>query len=173
MLYKYWTKYIDLGVRSGIKEVYLMYVNRSDGSTCFFEVDLDDQGYPIIRALDQAGKEIYKMNLADKKSYEELLASSSEASTEEGSIAELRINVNDIFKKFDSVYDHAKTKILPDPDYKLLYSAQDLEREVHCGRLTRRKVSMLKKSGEAYGDYKCSICNYKKKCLSDSGINFI
>jgi len=172
MLYKYWTKYIDRGVRSGIKEVYLMYVNRSDGATCFFEVDLDEQGYPIIRALDQTGKEIYKMKLADQKSYDELLSRGTEATVEEGSIAELRININDIFKKFDSVYDHAKTKVLPEPDYKLFYSPQDLEREVHCGRLTRRKVSMIKKSGETYSDYKCSICNYKKKCLGDSGIHF-
>jgi hypothetical protein len=173
MLYKYWTKHTELGQRSGIKEVYLMYVNRSDGSVFYYEVDLDEAGFPIIRAVDQVGKEIYKMHLASQKSYEQILAESREATSEEGSIAELRININDIFAKFDDVYTYAKDKMLPAPDYKMIYSAEDLQRELHCGRLTKRKITSLKKSGESYGDYRCSFCSFKKKCLGDSGITFL
>ncbi len=172
MLYKYFTKHTELGQRSGIKEVYLMYVNRSDGATFYFEVDLDDSGYPILRAIDQSGKEIYKMNLATQKSYDELLASSREATSDEGRMAELRINVNDIFSKFDEVYTAAKTKVLPEPDYKMIYSTDDLDRDLKCGRITKRKLTMLKKSGETFSDYRCSICSYKRKCLADSGVHF-
>jgi len=172
MLYKYYTKHTELGQRSGIKEVYLMYVNRSDGSTFYFEVDLDDAGYPILRAVNQNGKEIYRMNLGDRKSYTELSVSGSEITSEDSSIAELRINVNDIFKKFNEVYTYAKNKVLPDPDYKMFYSETDLQNELRFGRITKRKVAMLKKAGETYSDYKCTICAYKRKCLGDSGIHF-
>lgn len=172
MLYKYWSKNTEQGQRSGIKEVYLMYVNRSDGSTCFFEVDLDDKGYPIITAFDQSGKELYKMALANQNSYSDLLSHGTDASTEQSHIAELHININDIFSSFDFVYEHAEKKQLPEPDYKVIYSTDDLELEAKSGRLTRRKLSMLKKSGETYSDYKCTVCSYKKRCLSDSGIHF-
>lgn len=173
MLYKYYTKHTELGKRAGIQEVYLMYVNRSDGSTFYYEVDLDEQGFPTLRAIDQNGREIYKMNLQDQKSYDQLLQSAGEATTEEGSLAELRINVNDIFAKFNEVYDHAKSKELPSADYKLVYNSDDLDRELKCGRITKRKITMLKKAGETHGDYKCTICAYKRKCLADSGFNFV
>lgn len=173
MLYKYYTEHTELGKRSGIQEVYLMYVNRSDGSIFFYLIDLDEQGYPIIKAIDQSGKEVYEMKLANQASYQELITRGREITTEESNIAELRINIHDIIKSFDEVYDHAKEKRLPDPDFKIMYSEDDLDQEVKFGRLTKRKRTMLKKAGKTYSDYKCTICSYRRKCLSDSGIRFL
>lgn len=172
MLYKYWTKYIPEGKAQDIDEVYLMYVNRSDGATFYYKVDLDAQGYPILTAYDQQGNEIYNINLQDSKSYEQLISGSGIATRQEGKLAELRININDIFSKFDEVYTHSKKKILPPTDYKMLFSPEDLEREFKLGRITKRKLTMVKKGTSPYSDYRCSICSFQKRCLSDSGINF-
>lgn len=170
MLYKYWASNSADGQKTGIKDMYLMYVNRSDNSTFYFKVDLDDEGYPVITAIDQSGKELFELKLQEQKSYEQL---NTEGGTdEEGRIAELRININDIFSKFDEVYEHANQKVLPPVDYKLIYSDEELEREFRCGRITKRKYNMVKKGTSQAGDYKCSFCAFQKKCLSDSGINF-
>ena len=173
MLYKHWTKNTEEGKAADIDEVYLMYVNRSDGSTFYYAVDLDDKGYPILTAIDQAGREIYKMNLQEAKSYTELANSSGIATTDQGRMAELRISTKDIFDKFDRVYTCAKKKILPSADFSMNYTPDGLEKAHKCGRITKRKLTMLKKSGEPYSDYRCGICSYMKKCLSDSGVNLI
>ena len=172
MLYKYWTKYVPQGIEQNIDEVYLMYINRSDGSICYFEVDLDNEGYPIITSYDQQGTKLNVHKLQYVRSYEDMLHSSGLATTEEGRLAELRINIHNIFSKFDDVYTAAKRKILPPADYKMLFSPEDLEREVKLGRLTKRKMTMIQKGTSTQSDYKCSICSFQKKCLEDSGINF-
>lgn len=171
MMYRYWTD-TEQGKKSGIGNVYLMYVNRSDGSTFYYKVDLDDQGYAIITAIDQAGRELYTMRLQEQKSFDTLLREGNDNS-DLARIAELRVSTNDIFKKFDQVYTSARNKILPAPDYKTVYSQADLEQALKCGRISKRKLTLLKKNGETYSDYKCTICPYIKKCLSDSGVNFI
>lgn len=172
MLYKYWTIHSDEGKSKNIDEVYLMYVNRSDGATFFYKIDLDNEGYPIITAHDQQGSEIYKIRLQDQKSYSDMIDASGFATQEEGRLAELRISIYDIFSKFDEVYNSAKSKVLPAPDYKMMYSPDDLEREHKLGRITKRKLTIIRKGTGEHCDYKCSICQFRKKCLEDSGINF-
>jgi len=172
MLYRYWTKYIPEGKAQNIDDIYLMYINRSDGAIFYYKVDLDDEGYPLLTAYDQQGNEIYDIRLQNHKSYEQLLSGSGVADKEEGRLAELRISIRDIFNKFDTVYTHTKKKTLPPADYKMLFSPEDLEREFKLGRITKRKLTMVKKGTSSYSDYKCSICSFQKKCLSDSGINF-
>lgn len=173
MLYKHWTVNTDQGKESGIDEVYLMYINRSDNSTCWFKVNLDEQGYPIITAIDQVGREVYTMKLQEQKSFTDLLNMAGEGDPEQARIAELRISTNDIFKKFNDVYDNVKTKVLPAPDYKQSYNQEDIDRDVKCGRLTKRKLTAMKKNGETKSDYKCGYCSYMKKCLSDNGVNLV
>jgi hypothetical protein len=172
MLYKHWTVNTEAGKNSRIEEVYLMYINRSDNSTFYYRIDLDDQGYAIITALDQVGKELYTLKLQEQKSYDELIAGKFE-DQELARLAELRLSTRDIFNKFDRVYDYVRSKTLPPKDFKSAYSPEDLNQAVSCGKITKRKLTMLKKSGESYSDYKCTICPYIKKCLSDSGISLI
>lgn len=172
MLYKHWLKHTDSGKNSGIDEVYLMYINRNDNSTFYFRIDLDEQGYPIITPIDQYGNESDAIYIAKYKSYEDLLNSPTNAEPEEARFAEVRISTTDIFKKFDIVYSSVNAKILPDPDYKIIYSDKDIELNLKCGRITKRKITTMKKAGETRTDYQCTICPYLKRCLSDSGINF-
>jgi len=171
MMYKHWT-ITEEGQKAQIDEVFLQYVNRSDGSTFYYRVDLDPQGYAIITAIDQAGQELYTMKLQDQKSFDDLMTEGQE-DTELARLAELRISTSDIFKKFDEVYTCARAKTLPPKDFKNVYSQEDLERAAKCGKISKRKLTTLKKSGETYSDYKCTICNYMKKCLADSGVNLI
>ena len=37
-----------------------MYINRNDGSTFYYKVELDEEGYAILTATTQGGKEIVK-----------------------------------------------------------------------------------------------------------------
>lgn len=167
MLYRAWLN-TEEGKKSGIKSVYLMYINRSDGSTFYYKVDLDASGYPVITALDQSGKEVHSLNLGSQKSYSDLAKYGG--TTEDARIAELRINIKDIFDKFDSVYDAVETMDLPRTDFKMTYSPDELEKELHIGRISKRKHTMLKNGKTTYADYKCSVCTYKQKCLHDSGV---
>jgi hypothetical protein len=168
MLYKYFIS-TEVGKKLDVEEVYLMYINRSDGSVMYYRVDLDDEGYAIITSIDQKGKEGETIKLQDVPSFVDLLASSDKSEKDESRLAELRVRVQDIFSKFDLAYDYARQEMLPEPDYKHVYSLEDIEQEFKLGRVSKIKYNAAKK-GESLGDSQCQYCPYLTKCLSDSGL---
>jgi len=171
MLYKYWTVRIPEGKKEGIEDIYLMYINRNDGSIMYFKIDLDKDNYPVITPIDYAGRTIgSKISVVDFPSFDAFSNGSEIATPELGRIAELRISVNDIFDKFDLVCDHKEKRSLPSADFKPVYNKDDIDNLLRCGRITKIKRSKLLKDGG--GDMRCGFCSYRKKCLSDSGINF-
>jgi hypothetical protein len=169
MLYKYYITQVDAGKALGAEEVYLMYVNRSTNETFYYSIDIDEEGYPIITAYNQAGAELGSVKLKDVKSLEELELTAGNSTSDDARIAELRININDIFKKIDEVYDSVNTKTLPNRDYSMVYNEEQAKREHAIGRLSKVKLNKILK-GEAIGDNKCAYCAYRTKCMADSGI---
>ena len=171
MLYKYHTS-SKLGYESlKIDDIYLMYVNRSDGAAFFYLVELDSEGFAILTAIDGSGKQLFKVVLQDQLEFNALLSQPS-VDSDQARLAELRININDIFKKFDDVYTHAREKVLPPCDYKMIYTATELDQELHLKRISKIKYNKVKKDGESLGDTKCAYCSYRTQCLSDNGIKF-
>jgi hypothetical protein len=172
MLYKYWTVHIPDGIAANIEDIYLMYVNRNDGSVMYFKVELDDNSYPVITAIDYAGRPIgSKIVVADYPGFEDYEAGDEVATPELGRIAELKISATDIFEKFDQVCTQKENRTLPAPDFKVVYTKDDIDRLYQCGRITKRKHTILS-GGEATGDTRCGYCSYRTKCLADSGVNF-
>jgi hypothetical protein len=169
MLYKYYFTNIDEGKKSEIDDVYLLYVNRSDNSTFWYKVDLDEDGWPIITAIDSNGNELYTLELKNVESYDELLAKSEQATSDQARMADIRINIHDIFSKFDSVYDFSLNSLLPPCDYKMVYNMEDIDREFKIGRMSKIAYNKAKK-GEPCGDFKCDYCSFRTKCMADSGI---
>lgn len=169
MLYEYYLTKTEAGKALKVDNVYLRYVNRGTYSDFYYKIKLDEEGYPIITAIDQAGKELYTYKLQDAESLDQLYHRSGEVSKDETRLAELRFRVQDIFDKFDLVYNYTKNKMLPPPDYSIIYNLEELEREYKLGRISKIKYNKVKK-GEVLGDSKCSYCAYRTKCLSDSGI---
>lgn len=169
MLYKYYLSQTSEGQNLDVEEVYLMYINRSDGSVCYYKIDLDNQGFAVITPYTQAGKEGNAIRLQDVKSFEDLLSESDVSDKNESRLAELRVRITDIFDKFDLCYDYARQQMLPDPDYTHIYSLDQLEQEFKLGRLSKVKYNKAKK-GEAIGDHQCQYCPYLTKCLADSGV---
>lgn len=169
MLYKYYTTQTDIGKELKIDNVYLMYVNRSTSSTFFYKIDLDTEGWPIITAYDMVGKELYTINIKDVKSFQDLESNSGISTTDEARLAELKINIKDIFEKFDQIYDYINTKTLPPCDYSIVYSLEKAKQEYQIGRLSKIKYNKIFK-GEVYGDNKCAYCAFRTKCMSDSGV---
>lgn len=169
MLYKYFFNEITRGKDIHVDEVYLMYINRSDNAVFFYNVDLNPQGYPIIAAVDDKGNEIYNLDLETVPSLDHLVSAPGVVKKDDARLAELRININDIFKKFDMVYDYSINAMLPQCDYSMIYNSDELEREHKLGRLSKVKYNKAKK-GEAMGDKKCEYCSYRTKCMADSGI---
>lgn len=169
MLYKYYLSKTEEGKSKGIDEVYLQYINRSDGTTFFYKVDLNDQGYALITALDSTGKEVYNIDLGKVASYDDLYSSPGYHSLDEGRLAELRISVHDIFKKFDNTYSHARQKILPGKDYSLIWDANEVELQRKLGRISVRKYNAFKSGKDVLGDSKCQYCSYQKHCMKESG----
>jgi len=170
MLYKYYFKYTDEGKVANIDDVYIQYVNRSDWTTFFYKIDLDEQGYVILTAYNQGGGEVYTMRLQDQASYSDLISRGTPATSEESRLAELRFSIHDIFSKCDSVYSYVKNMSLPPCDYKLSYDIDDVKLQYQSGRISKLKYNKAIKSGECGGDFKCAYCSYQKQCLSDSGI---
>jgi hypothetical protein len=168
MLYKYYTTETDAGKALGVDEVYLMYVNRSTGETFYYKIDLEE-GFPIITAYNQAGKELGSVKLRDVKSFADLEKTAGIASSDEARLAELRINIQDIFNKLDDIYNYTSVKKLPPCDYTLVYTEEQAKREHALGRLSKMKLNKIAK-GEVFGDNKCNYCAFRTKCMSDNGI---
>lgn len=152
-----------------VDEIYLMYVNRGSGCTMFFKVDLDEEGWPIITPITMEGVVRPTIRLKDVPSYKDLLDHSTASKSTDSALAELRINIYDIFAKFDTSYSYIRSESLPPRDYSFLYDDDELEKQLKCGRISKIKYNKHKK-GEQCGDMKCSFCNYRTKCMADSGI---
>jgi len=161
------------GVERTVNEVYLLYIDRGTFMRMYFRVDLDAEGYAIITPIDQFGKEYETIHLQNVDSFDTLIKHSTTATSEEGRLAELRFSIYDLAKKYDSIYNYVREKTLPPKDYSLIYDSNEIEREYHLGRLSKLKYNKYCKSQEPTGDMLCSFCNYREKCLSDSGVNLI
>ncbi|MCK9428929.1 MAG: PD-(D/E)XK nuclease family protein [Candidatus Omnitrophica bacterium] len=171
MLYKYYTTSTEAGKALNVDNVYLMYVNRSMGSTFYYKVCIDDSGYAILTSYDLAGRELGTVNLKDVKSFEDLERTPGVSESDEARLAELKINIKDIFDKFDKIYDYARSNTLPKCDYNMIYTQAQAEYEHNIGRLSKMKLNKVKK-GEVVGDTKCQYCDFRTKCMQDNGISF-
>lgn len=169
MLYEYYLTKTEAGKALKVDNVYLRYVNRGTYSDFYYKVKLDEEGWPVITAYDQAGKELGTVNLKEAKSFDDLAATAGISGSDEARLAELRINIQDIFNKLDSIYDYTNNKTLPPCDYQLVYTQERAKLEHALGRLSKQKLNKIAK-GEVLGDSKCAYCAYRTKCMSDSGI---
>ncbi len=181
MLYKWKTLHEKLEGHQ-VDEIYLAYINRGDYETMFFKIDLDEDGYPIITPIDMSGREFTTIETQKHPGFDELEKNSTIATSEQARVAELRICIHDIFKKFDNSYDYIREQALPPKDFELIWDDKQAYKEFHCGRLSTAKYN--KHIGKNYktgkpviqsssGDRKCSYCNYRVKCLEDEGIRLI
>lgn len=173
MMYKYHlnnAKVTDNQIK--VDEVYLKYINRANGAEMYFLIDIDSEGYAIITPISETGAVGQTIKLQDVKSFEVLAKQNGNATSEDARLAELRININDIFKKYDSVYNYVEARSLPPKDYELIYDKNRIELEHKVGRLSKIKYNKALK-GESLGDKKCTYCNYRSKCLKDSGVSKI
>jgi len=169
MLYKHKanTELID-GLK--VEEVYLAYINRGDGSTMFFKIDIDSEGFAIITPVQSNGIVLPTIHTVQIESFDDLLNKSTTASSINARYAECRININNIFKKFDDIYTYARSSILPPKDFSLVYTNEEIEKAYKCGRFSKIKYNLYTKGKEVCSDMKCSWCSYKTKCLADDGI---
>ena len=158
------------GEERTVDEVYLLYVDRSTGSTMYFKVDMDAEGYAIITPIDESGKVYDTIILQDVDSFETLLHHSSVATKEQARLAELRFSLDDVITKFDNVYDYVREKSLPPKTFSLIYNDAEVDREFQCGRISKIKYNKHYKKHEPIGDMMCSFCNYKDKCLKDDNL---
>lgn len=180
MLYKWKAMHEEIEGHN-VDEIYLAYINRGDYTTMFFKIDLDEQGYPIITPIDMSGRTYTTIETQKHPSYDQLLSNSTLATSDQSRIAELRICVHDIFKKFDESYSYIREQILPPKDFELTWNDERAYEEFHCGRISATKynkhIGRNYKTGrpvaqESIGDRKCSYCDYRVKCLEDEGIRF-
>lgn len=77
---------------------------------------------------------------------------------------------NDIKKRFEEYHRLFKSNTLPDRDYSLIYSEDELEVAYKIGEVTEKAYKELKEKPkmERPGDWRCRFCNYKNKCYSDN-----
>jgi len=171
LLYKYYLTKTEEGKTKGINDVYLMYVNRNDGQIIWFKVDVDEDGYPIITAISADGKVLHTVSVAEFPSFNDFLIGAATADANTSRIAELKVRAQDVFDRFDTIYNYVRSKSLPEKDFSLVYSEEELQKQMLLGRITKQKYARHKNGTSQYGDFKCAYCPYLKKCLSDSGIN--
>ena len=174
MNYKFCTKQGPVlctdGVERQIDEIYLLYIDRGTGQRMYFKIDLDDEGYAIVTPINQMGVEFETIHFKDVDSFHVLMSHSTVATTEQARLAELRFTIHDLGRKYDSIYNYVHEKTLPPKDYQMIYDNASIDREYHCGRLSKMKYNKHYKNVEPVGDAMCSFCNYRDKCMADDGI---
>lgn len=170
MLYKYYLSNTEEGITKDVSNVYLMYINRGTGATFYYKVNIGEDGYPVLTVIDQAGKDLGTIKLSEVEGFDKL-KTNLENESYAAKLAELKINIKDIFDGYKKVYNHINNNTLPKCDYTLKYDLNKANSEFQLGRISKIALNKVKK-GELVGDSKCQYCNYKTKCLSDSGINF-
>lgn len=169
MLYKYYLSNTKEGQEKQIDKFYLEYLNRSTYDRTYYEIDIDDSGYAIITSIDKTDKELFTIKLSEVKSINELRSTAGISDSYDHRLAKLKININDIFESYDSIYDNVNSDVLPDRDYQLVFDKDSIEDAYLIGQISKIKYNKTKK-GTPIGDDKCMYCVYKTKCLNDSGI---
>jgi len=174
MVYKYKSRMDEIELKDGskimVKDVYLAYVDRGSNSKMYFKIDLTEDGYPVITSIRENGSVIETIDMSKENGFEELIAKSTTSTSDDARLAACKININDIFEKSDRLYQYILDNKVPPKDYSLMYSDEELERQYHCGRISKIKYNKQLKGKEKCGDFKCSTCAYLNKCLSDDGI---
>ena len=179
MMYKYKAKNGGIGEHE-VQEIYLMYICRSDYTNMYFHIDIDDAGFPIITPITMQGQKYSTLRLQEMATYDQLLdAHYTTVTSDQSRLAELRINIYDVFKKFDTTYSYIREGVLPQKDYSLTYTDEQAEKLFRLGRITQQKFDSHRgrssKTGksvrqERLGDWQCKFCQYRNKCLEDDGI---
>jgi len=155
-----------------VEEVYLLYVDRATGCTMYFKVDIDPEGYAIITPIDEAGKVFETVHLQNVDGFDVLATHPTAADKQQARLAELKFSLDDVMARFDEVYDYARSEppVLPPKTYSLIYTDEEVEKQYHCGLISKLKYNKHFKKHEPIGDMLCSFCNYKETCLKDDGV---
>jgi len=153
-----------------VAEMYLMYINRGDGTVIYFRIDLDSEGYAIITPILMDGTELATIKCKDIQGYDALLSDGVTHKAIDSRLADLKIKISDIFEKFDNTYSYARNKVLPPKDYTLSFNQEELERNLKVGRISKQKYNQHIKGEQTCGDFRCAFCSYLKRCLGDDGI---
>lgn len=169
MMYKWYSMHNKVdGVT--VSEMYLMYINRGDGTVIYFKIDLDEQGYAIITPILMDGTELATIKCADIDGYDALLSDGITHKAIDSRLADIKVKLSDVFEKFDNTYSYARNQVLPPKDYNLVYDLDTLERNLKVGRISKQRYNKHIKNEQMCGDFRCSFCSYLKQCLSDDGI---
>ena len=154
-----------------VSEMYLMYINRGDGTVIYFKIDLTQEGYSVITPILMDGTQLEPIDCSTIPGYDVLSSDRITHKAIEARIADLKVKTTDIFEKFDTTYYYARNKVLPPKDYSILYDDETLNLYLKVGKLSKQKYNKHKKGEQKCGDFNCTFCPYLKRCLSDDGIN--
>lgn len=79
-------------------------------------------------------------------------------------IKETRFDTNDIIERNKAVIQLLELDVVPDPDYKITYSVEDIEDAFERGEITKTRYEKVRNSGfiEEMGSWQCAYCPYGK-----------
>ena len=76
-------------------------------------------------------------------------------------------SLEEIYRRYEILCDYYMRKELPPRDYDYVYSMERAQELFDVGQITKTAKADVEK-GKDRGDWRCSYCNYRTKCLADT-----
>jgi hypothetical protein len=83
-------------------------------------------------------------------------------------IIDYRFTLEDIYNRYDELQAHVVNKIIPEPDFELVWSDEKVEQRKLLGEVSKTKYEAWQKGKEKIGDWQCRFCPYKDACWPKS-----
>ena len=78
-------------------------------------------------------------------------------------VPEMNFSLEGIIARYKELWDCYKKKEMPPRDFRLVYSAEEMEDMYSKGQISKSKYDGFQKGKEA-GDFQCGYCSYKDLC---------
>jgi hypothetical protein len=161
LLYLYYYKHIDTSL--GITRFVITYLNRGSMEFISHVIELSDDLYPIVNGILLKGVSDYTNPIFQLPSI-----NTEKTRTK---LLDYEFCLSSVFNRYLEIYNHHEAGLLIAPDYNPLYTEEQITDAAISGKIGKTKFSDYKSGRlDFICDKECNYCQYRTKCLTDSGI---
>lgn len=160
MMYLYYHKNVDADL--GIDKYIITYIDRGSMDVMHHVIELDGD-IPVVNGIKMVGIQDYSNPIFG---VERLHVEKTQKK-----LRDFEINIQDIFNRYNQVYEHLESGLLISKDYDPMYSDQVIADKFIAGDLSKSRYNDFKSGKLAYlCDTRCGWCDYRERCMKDEGL---
>jgi hypothetical protein len=84
-------------------------------------------------------------------------------------VTDVRFTIEDIYARFKDLQHHIENNVLPEPDFKIKYSAEEIEAGFQYGDISKTAYEKWQKGKGTVGDWQCRYCDFERICWNRNG----